>query len=70
MVTSTEEFWWPLPGAIDDLTVEETEGGFTLSAPDDTECAAWLQHWNATEERREVFQAEFETALTNFVNKH
>lgn len=59
------DIWWPHPSALDDLTVEETEDGFTLSAPDDTECAAWLAYFDETDERREVFSV----ALTDLLLK-
>jgi len=63
------EIWWPHPSALDDLTVEETEEGFTLSAPDDTECAAWLSYFNQSEERREVFERAFEGVIHDFLEK-
>ncbi len=65
-----EEFWWPSLGDFDDLTVEDTGVDFALSAPDGTECAAWLQHWSASEERLEVFRKELKTVLINHANKH
>jgi len=51
----TEEFWWPSPEAFDDLTVEEIEDGFSFTAPDETECGAWLAYFNETPERQEIF---------------
>jgi hypothetical protein len=51
----TEEFWWPSPEAFDDLTVEEIEDGFSFTAPDDTECGAWIAYFNETPERQEIF---------------
>ena len=59
------EFWWPHPDAFEDLTVEETEGGFTLSAPDDSECGEWLEYWNQTPEHLELFTRKFVESLTN-----
>jgi len=59
------EFWWPNPGAFDDLTVEDTEEGFTLEAPDDTECGEWLAHWNQSPEHIELFTEAFTEALKN-----
>ena len=53
------EIWWPSAKAIEDLTVEETEGGFVLHAPDNTECGAWLSYYNESDERREAFNAAF-----------
>ena len=67
------EFWWPNPGAFDDLTVEDTEGGFTLEAPDDTECGEWLAHWNQSPEHVECFTEAFTQALKNnldFLEEH
>jgi len=59
------EFWWPNPGAFDDLTVEDTEEGFTLEAPDDTECGEWLAYWNQSPEHVECFTEAFIQALKN-----
>jgi hypothetical protein len=52
-----------------DLTVEDAEEGFTLSAPDDTECAAWLTYWNQDEAHHEVFEKEFNKVLTHYLNR-
>jgi hypothetical protein len=65
-----EKFWWPSLGDFDDVSVEETEEGFTFSAPDDTEAGAWLQYWSSTEERLLVFETELKTVLINHANKH
>ena len=59
------EFFWPSPEAFDDLTVEDTEEGFTLEAPDDTECGEWLAHWNQSPEHIELFTEAFTQALKN-----
>ena len=59
------EFWWPSPEAFDDLTVEDAEEGFTLIAPDDTECGEWLAHWNQSAEHIELFTEAFTEALKN-----
>ena len=67
------EFWWPNPGAFDDLTVEDTEEGFTLEAPDDTECGEWLAYWNQSPEHIELFTEKFTQALKNnldFLEEH
>ena len=63
------EMWWPAPPAMEDLTVEDAEEGFTLSAPDDTECAAWLTYWNQDEAHHEVFEKEFNKVLTHYLNR-
>ena len=65
----TEEFWWPSPGALKDLTVEDTEGGFALEAPDNSEFGEWLAYWNHTEERHELFEKEFIKTLRNYIEK-
>lgn len=49
----------PSPQVIDDLIVEEYDGGLLLSAKDNTECAAWLAHYNETEELRKEFEEWF-----------
>ena len=51
--------WWPDPSAFDDLTIEDAEHGFDLSAPDGTECADWIAHWNQDEEHHKFFKEEF-----------
>jgi hypothetical protein len=62
------EFWWPNPGAFDDLTVEDTEEGFTLEAPDDTECGEWLAYWNQTPDHIECFTEAFTKCLQNHID--
>lgn len=62
------EMWWPTPSAFDDLTVEDAEHGFTLSAPDDTECGEWLAFWAQDEEHHVLFEKEFITVLTDYCN--
>ena len=57
----TEEFWWPSPEAFDDLSIEisdEEDGGATIYflAPDDTECADWLNYFVETKERKAAFE--------------
>jgi hypothetical protein len=63
------EFWWPHSEAFQDLTVEDTEEGFTLSAPDDTECAEWLSYWDQDEAHRKFFEDTFIQVLTDQANK-
>jgi hypothetical protein len=63
------EFWWPRPEAFQDLTVEDTEEGFTLSAPDNTECAEWLTYWDQDEAHRKFFKDMFIQVLTDQANK-
>jgi len=63
------EIWWPAPDAFQDLSVEDSEEGFTLSAPDDSECAAWLNYYNQTEELREKFNQAFTQVLTDYLNQ-
>ena len=62
------EFFWPSPDAFEDLTVEDTDEGFTLTAPDDTECGEWLAHWNQSPEHIELFTEAFTEALTNNID--
>ena len=59
------EFFWPSPEAFDDLTVEDAEEGFTLIAPDDSECGEWLAYWNQSPEHIELFTEAFTQALKN-----
>ena len=59
------EFFWPSPEAFDDLTVEDADEGFTLIAPDETECGEWLAHWNQSPEHIELFTEAFTQALKN-----
>ena len=61
------EMWWPSPQAFSDLTVEDTEGGFSLEAPDGTECAVWLDYWSQDEEHHEFFEREFTQVLIDYV---
>ena len=60
------KMWWPDPSAFDDLTVEDAEHGFDLSAPDDTECGVWLSYWNQDEEHHKFFEAEFTKVLIDY----
>jgi len=63
------EIWWPHPSALDDLQVEfgeDEEDGSSqihLSALDGTECAAWLNYFNRTEERKAAFERAFIQSL-------
>jgi hypothetical protein len=63
------QMWWPTPESLKDLTVEETEEGFDLSAPEGSECGLWLAYFSETEELRQEFQAEFETCLLNYIQE-
>ena len=63
-----ELFWWPNPSAFDDLSVIDAEGGFTLEAPDDSECGEWLAYWNQSPEHIELFTQEFTEALKNNID--
>ena len=60
--------WWPHPSAFDDLTVEETETGFEFSAPDGTECAAWLEYFMETPERHAAWEAEILASLSAYLH--
>ena len=63
------EMWWPSPEAFEDLTVEDAEYGFDLSAPDGTECAEWLAYWAQDEAHHKVFEDEFIKVLSDYANK-
>jgi hypothetical protein len=66
---NTLTFWWPHPDAFEDLTVEGAEEGYTLSAPDDSECGEWLSYWSQDEAHHKVFETEFIQVLTDQANK-
>ena len=61
------EFFWPSPDAFEDLTVEDTEEGFTLTAPDDSECGEWLDYWNQSPEHLELFTEALTKSLTSYI---
>ena len=61
--------WWPHPDAFDNLTVTDTEEGFELSAPDDSECALWLGYFNSTEELHKEFETAFVQMLREAVER-
>jgi hypothetical protein len=62
-------FWYPSQEAFSDLTVTETEDGFTFSAPDGTECADWLGYYNSTEELQKEFTDEIIKAIQDYIEK-
>jgi len=57
------DFWWLSLEAFDDITVEDTEEGFSLSAPDESEAGKWLAHYNSTEELHAQFTQELTKSL-------
>ena len=59
------DFWWPHPDSFSEIVVEDTEEGFTLSAPDESEAGQWLAHYNSTEELHAQFNQEFTKVLMN-----
>ena len=69
MTDTLPEMWWPSPEAFENLTVEDAEHGFDLSAPDDTECGEWLAYWNQDEAHHKVFEEEFTAVLRNYANQ-
>ena len=69
MTETPPEMWWPSPESLDDLTVEDVEGGFDLLAFDDTECGQWLTFWNQDEAHIKVFTEEFTAVLTHYANR-
>lgn len=68
MTEIAAEWWWPSPEAFDDLTVTDTEEGWELSAPDDSELAEWFSYWNQSEEHHALFQTVFVKSLTDHAN--
>jgi hypothetical protein len=63
MTETPPEMWWPSPEAFKDLTVTDTEEGWDLEAPDDTELGEWLAFWNQDEAHHRVFNEAFVGAL-------
>jgi len=63
MTETTLEMWWPHPDAFQDLKVTDTETGWQLEAPDDSELGNWLGYWNQDEVHHAFFEAEFIAAL-------
>lgn len=63
------DFWWISLEAFDDITVEDTEEGFTFSAPYGSEASQWLTHYSSTEELHAQFTQELTKTLMDRV-KH
>ena len=63
LTPSDLDWWWPSPESFDALTVTETDEGWELSAPDETELGIWLSYWSETKERHTLFQSMFVQAL-------
>jgi hypothetical protein len=63
------EFWWPHPDSFSEIVVEDTEEGFALNAPDESEAGQWLAYYNSTEELQAQFSQELTKALIDRV-KH
>ena len=68
MTETPPDMWWPSPEAFEDLTVEDAEYGFVLSAPDGTECAEWLAFWNQDANHHVQFEEEFTEVLRQYTN--
>jgi hypothetical protein len=64
------EFWWPSLEAFDDLTIEDTEEGFALNAPDESEAGKWLAYYNSTEELHAQFNQELIKSLMERVEHY
>lgn len=62
------EMWWPSPEALKDLQVEDSGEGFTLSAPDGTDCAEWLNFWSQSEGHIQIVSKAFEEMLRTHLN--
>lgn len=60
--------WWPSSKALENLTVEDAEHGFTLSAPDHTECGEWLAYWNQSKDHQKVFSDSFSQMLKDHLD--
>lgn len=52
------------PSSLEDLIVEDSETGFTLSAPDDSPAGVWLQYWSS---REEEFSRLFTDMLRSYI---
>lgn len=63
-------FWWPHPDSFSELTVEDSENGFELSAPDDSEIAQWLSYYNSSDELRAEFNIEFMNAIQKRIDEY
>ena len=53
----------PNVSILNDLTITEIEDGFQFSAPNCTQCAAWLSYYDSTDELREEFSELIISAL-------
>ena len=62
------EMWWPSPGAFESLEVTDTDDGFELSAPDDSELGEWLAFWSQDEQHHTYFESVFIKILTDYAN--
>lgn len=61
--------WWPHLDSMSDLIIEDTETGWSLSAPEDTECANWLSYFSQSEEHRSFFEEHFNEMLLTYCKK-
>jgi hypothetical protein len=59
----------PNVSILDDLTITEIEDGFQFSAPNGTQCAAWLSYYDSTDELREEFSEMIISALKTSLNE-
>jgi len=59
------DFWWPHPDSFSEIVIEDTEEGFTFSAPNESEAGQWIAYYNSTEELQAQFGKEFKKALMN-----
>ena len=50
------------------IEISDIEDGWELSAPDGTELADWIAHWNQDEDHHALFQDIFVRALTDHAN--
>jgi hypothetical protein len=65
-----DQFWWPHPDSFSELTVNDSENGFELVAPDDSEVGQWISYYNSSDELREEFNTKLVEELREHVNRH
>ena len=67
MTETTLEMWWPHPDAFQDLEVTETDDGWQLSAPDNSELGDWLAFWSQDEAHHTFFEKTFIDTLLSHI---
>jgi hypothetical protein len=69
-ITTPGGFWWPHPDSFSELTVKDSEDGWELSAPDESEVGDWISYYSSTEELKTQFNHEFLKALVERVKDY